>query len=170
MPSMPTAINSTNVRDYLENTPRVVALALFGWISAVSAAAVSGVLIKLSATEFVALGLFAAGFAGLAYRIYSGVRAFVLSARRRTLARSAIAIDATVLLVALRWLASGMGLDDVAAFPLALAPLVLLPLAVVVHAAQLDGLRAWRAKAIGRGAPNVRSAVAKGPARSPAAT
>jgi hypothetical protein len=180
MPSFLTSVNSTNVRDYPranpwpaegdEDTAAVVALALLAWMLVASTASLSGVVATFSVTELAAIGLFATVFAWAAYRFDERVRAFVQASGRRSLLRAALAIDATVAIVAARWLASGTGLDAIAAFPFALAPFVLVPLAVVVHAAQLDGLRVWRAKAIARGARNVRSAVAKGPARSPAAT
>ena len=177
MPLFLTNANSTNVRDHSRVDPpgkdeaaRAVAVALLGWILAVAGASFSGVLAKLSEGEWLALAGFAAAFAWGVYRLDAGVRAYVQSSRRRSLLRAAIAIDATVLLVAARWLVSGMEVEAVAAFPFALAPLVLVPLAVVVHAAQIDGQPSWRAQAIARGARNVRSAVAKGPARSSVAT
>src|SRR5688572_21751855 len=118
MPLFLTSVNSTNVRDYPrvdprgdEDTAAVSALALAAWMLVVSAASLSGVLATFSGIEVAAIGLFATAFAWAAYRLDERLRAFVQSSRRRSLLRAALAIDATVAIVAARWLASDMGLD-----------------------------------------------------------
>jgi hypothetical protein len=152
---------------YVEDTPRTVALAVLGWSLVVAVAAATGALARFSPQELAALAAFASGFAYAAYRLDETVRGYVLSIRARRLRNAAIALDALLVASALRLaMFSDSRWEDFASAPLAFAALVLAPLALVIHAAQLEALRARL-----RGAPAaIRSAAAKGPAASSAAT
>ncbi len=125
-----------------EDTRITVGVALALWGGTVVGAGASGLFEKLAIEELVALAAFATIFALATYVLDPAVRAFVDA--RRHLWSAALVLDAAVAL----------------AYPHAATLLFVLPLAAVATLAALNR----------REAPRLKSARAKSPGASPAAT
>ena len=143
-----------------EDTPFTIAVALGLWGAGVAFASFAGVFTKLSPATFEALAVFAAAFAVASYFLDLRLRDFARRLQGRTLMEAVLAVDGLLLLAAVGLArADGAWRDSLAAFPFALAALYLAPIALVIHAAQIDRHRL-----------SVRSREAKSPGATPAAT
>lgn len=146
-----------------EDTPRALGAALALWTLTAALAASAGAFERFAPGEFTALAAFASAFALATARLDRGVRAALSALAAGRLAAGLAAADALlVIAAAFAWARPGDPLATLAAFPFALAPLVVLPVAVALHGAALGRLLAARRP--------VSSAEPKGPAPNPVAT
>ena len=134
-----------------------VFVAISLWSASVVLAALSGVFVKMTPAVFDALAIFAMAFSVATYYLDGDVHDWVRRLKASSVRTAALSLDA-LLAAGLVALANtdGAWLAHIADWPYASIPLLVAPLALVLHVAQLD--RAFK------------SPEAKLPAATPAAT
>lgn len=122
-------------RKPIEDTPRILLVALGAWAIASVVAALEGVFAKVSVAELAALGTFAFVFAAATSYLDASVRDYLLQARTRSLLAFVLEMDlgiAVGTMVALG-LANGNAAAALTRFPLAVVIVFAIPVAAVGH-------------------------------------